>query len=544
MGVCKNIGFIIILNLLFIKTEAQTAMSMITRDWQKTQQLIDTTLNDQSNNIQTGSIDRSAGVYLLKKTNQRFQLYLLPIGFTVQSNSHHPSGINDGSMIPAAGLQTQVTTGFKLKSGNFSIQLQPEFVYAANPDFEGFPLYHYNFSWNSYYKYLNQSDIPEQFGSGIYQKVFAGQSNIKYSTQHWELGVSTENLWWGPGRRNSMIMSYNAPGFLHVSFNSVKSLKTKIGSFEWQLIGGQLTNSGIIPPQPNLVYDGHFVYQPKREENRYITGAVINWQPKWIPRLYLGTTRVTYLYPSDAKSVVDFLPIDGIVRTSAAKSGHKATLGSLFARYIMPSELAEVYFEYGRGDKAPDIFNSLVDKNYPKGFIFGLRKLFPLNPKGTFIQFATEITQLQLDDAKLLLDTTSTSWYTHPYVRHGFTNLGQSVGAGIGPGSNSQSLEISWLKGFNKIGLVFERVVRNNDFYYYNYQQSGDYNRHWIDLSTELMVQWQFKKIQISADAGIIRSINYEWFSMPPDQNPGSYFRGGWDLLNFHSQISIRYLLK
>jgi hypothetical protein len=33
---------------------------------------------------------------------------LLPITLTTQYNSHHPNGYNDGSFIPASGLQTQL----------------------------------------------------------------------------------------------------------------------------------------------------------------------------------------------------------------------------------------------------------------------------------------------------------------------------------------------------------------------------------------------------------------------------------------------------
>jgi hypothetical protein len=543
MGIRFKIGLIMILFIWVSNSEAQTAMGMINREWQRNQQLFDTTNPTKSYNIQTSEFENLEGFNLIKKSAGKIKFEILPVGITLQSNTHHPSGINDGSMIPAAGFQTQITGGIKLSSGRFSLQLQPEFVNAANPDFDGFPTFHYNFLWNRYYKYLNQSDLPEQFGSGAYQKIFAGQSSIKYSTKDWSVGISTENIWWGPGMQNSLMMSYNAPGFLHATFNSTKPFQTKMGAFEWQFIFGQLTNSGILPPDTNRVFEGHFIYQPKKEENRYITGAVIDWQPKWIKGLFLGATSVSYLYQSEAYRLADLLPVDGFIQSNTAKLAHKASLGSLFVRYAMPSELAEFYIEYGRSNKTPSIFNGIGDKLIPKGFIFGLRKLFQLHQKGTFIQIATEFAQLQLDDAKLLLDSNSTSWYTHPYVRQGYTNQGQSLGAGIGPGSNSQRLEVAWLRGFNKIGLVFERVVRNNDFYYYAYVPSGDFNRHWIDLSTTFVGQWQFKKIMIAANLGIIRSLNYEWFSMPPDQNSGSYFKGGWDVLNFHGQISIRYRL-
>ncbi len=538
-----KIGFFLILSIWISVSEAQTAVNNATRDWQRIQQLTDTAKSAASFTIQSGSTDPVEGWKLIKKSKIPFQLAILPFGITLQNNSDHPWGINDASMIPAAGFQTQVTAGIKISSGRFTLQIAPELVKANNPDFPGFPSFQYNFLWNRYYKYLNQSDLPQQFGTGVYQKIFAGQSSFRYSTNQLSVGISTENIWWGPGRRNALVMSTNAPGFLHATFNSVKPLETSIGSFEWQLIAGQLTSSGILPPDTNRVFNGHFVYQPKKEENRYISGVAINWQPKWIKGLWLGATSASYLYQSEAQRLADLLPLDGFIKTNKAKAGHKASLGSLYARYIMPQDLAEVYFEYGRTDKAPNILNVLTDQSYPKGFIFGLRKLFPLPHKGSFIQFATEFTQLQLDNANLLLDSNSTSWYTNAYVRQGFTNNGKTLGAGIGPGSNSQSAEISWIKGLNKIGLVFERVVRNNDYYYYAYTPSGDFNRHWIDLSTELVAQWKCKKLMIAANFAIIRSLNYEWFSMPSDNAAASYFKGGWDVLNYHGQISLRYQL-
>ncbi|MEQ1624907.1 MAG: capsule assembly Wzi family protein, partial [Sediminibacterium sp.] len=523
------------------KSMAQTAISLMARDWQRNLQLTDTLAPIQSMTIQAGNLDFNGSKKSLGKKPSKIKLDLLPLGLTLQNNSALPYGWNDGSMIPVKGLQTQVTGGFKFSVGKFSIQLQPEFVYAANEAFEGFPTKQDNFIWARHYKYLNQSDIPERFGTAPYQKFFAGQSSIRYSTNQWSIGISTENMWWGPGRKNALVMSYNAPGFLHYTFNSVKPLKTKIGHFEWQLMGGQLENSGMIPAETNRVYNGQFLYQPKKLEGRYIVGAILNWQPKWMPGLFMGATRVSYLYQSDATSMADYLPLDGIITTTSAKAGKKANFGSLFARYLMPKVHTEFYFEYGRNDKAPGIWNTIADNHYAKAYVFGLRKLFPIGIKGQSILFGLELTQMQLDEPSLILDSTSYSWYTHPQVRHGYTHQGQVIGAGIGPGSNSQTAEIAWIKGKKKIGLEFERVVRNNDFYYYAYQPSGDYNRHWVDIATKLNLQWDFKGFFISAHVGAIRSINYQWFLNPTNI---SYFKGGWDLLNLNGQLSINYTFK
>lgn len=42
-------------------------------------------------------------------------------------------------------------------------------------------------------------------------------------------------------------------------------------------------------------------------------------------------------------------------------------------------------------------------------------------------------------------------WYTHSQVLDGYTNRGQVLGAGIGPGSNLQSLDINWVKGLKRL---------------------------------------------------------------------------------------------
>ena len=63
---------------------------------------------------------------------------ILPFGLQQQFNSDHPYGWNDGPMIPAKGYQTMISGGIFVKYGPLSIQLMPEFVYAANPPFTSF----------------------------------------------------------------------------------------------------------------------------------------------------------------------------------------------------------------------------------------------------------------------------------------------------------------------------------------------------------------------------------------------------------------------
>ena len=276
-------------------------------------------------------------------------------------------------MIPAAGYQAYFSAGLFAKMGHLSIQLQPEIVWAQNPSFETFRIENYDPVWANYYQWLNRSDIPERFGDQSYKKVFGGQSSIRYNAENISVGISTENLWWGPGRRNALVMSNNAPGFLHATINSIKPIETKIGSFEGQMIAGKLSNSGIIPPESNRTNNGVILYEPKNNEDRFIAGMVLSWQPRWIKGLFLGFAKTSYLYQSDISGIADILPLEGLVVSDAEKQHKKASLGSVFLRYVLFEEQAEIYGEYGRSDRSASFINLFTDKDYPRGYVIGMR---------------------------------------------------------------------------------------------------------------------------------------------------------------------------
>jgi hypothetical protein len=87
--------------------------------------------------------------------------------------------------------------------------------------------------------------MPERFGEKAYKKSLFGQSSIRLNYQGLSLGLSSENIWWGPSVRNSIMMSNQAQGFNHITFNTTKPVKTLIGNFEWQVVTGRLEASGF-----------------------------------------------------------------------------------------------------------------------------------------------------------------------------------------------------------------------------------------------------------------------------------------------------------
>jgi hypothetical protein len=180
----------------------------------------------------------------------------------------------------------------------------------------------------------------------------------------------------------------------------------------------------------------------------------------------------------------------------------------------------------------------LATNAFRRAYIAGFRKLFPTK-NNAHILFASELTQMQAQTGDFIRNPDS--WYSHEYIQQGYTNKGRSIGAGIGPGSNSQTVEISWVKGLKRIGLQFERIRYNSDFYYYAFEYTQDFRRHWIDLSTNLKLDWHFKNIYLSGQFGLIRSYNYKWLIIQVD--PNNFFAPGNEILNVAGKLSIRYLL-
>lgn len=541
-----KISLLFIFSFLLISLlKAQENISDISLiDFKRIEQLLDSNhLPDRSFLIRSSSQLWNPNWIKINKSKKGVQVNLLDVGYTLQSNSNLPFGGNDGTLYPSVGIQQRSTIGVKIQWKGFVLHLQPEFVAVENADPIKFVTDFDTAYWPKFYLYdVNKIDNFNRFGTTSFNKIFAGQSSFSYNTQNLSMGISTENLWWGPGIRNSLILTNNAPGFLHVSFNTLKPIKTKLGKIEFQAIYGLLENVNTEAPDNEIIRTINAgLIATKSAIDRSIFGGIVDWNPKWTPHLHIGFAAATYDYRSAVKATASPL-----VLPSENKEG-SATLGSVFFRYAMPKEHSEVYLEYGRSDKFAHPFNIIGD-TIPTGYIAGFRKFFQKPGNKAGILFGIEITQLQLPDARLIFNSPNlsdlpktNSWYTHPFITQGYTNKGQVMGASIGSGSNSESIYISWIKGLNKIGVSAERIAHNNDFYYYRYFSGnvglGAQNRYWADWNFGLHFQWNFKQLILSGSYVHTTALNYRWVKVDGSfDGPSSS-----DKLNDYLSMSIAY---
>jgi len=443
--------------------------------------------------------------------SKEFITKTLPISLIQQYNSFAPYGWNDGSMIPAKGYQTQLTAGLYAQYGILSMQLKPEFVYAANPEFDIFPESEASSARivNAYY--LNYTDLPAPYGDKSISKLFWGQSNISVAINKFSIGISTENLWWGPGNRNSLIMSNNASGFLHFTLNTRQPINTFIGSFEGQIISGKLEGSGLTSPKSQFIIDGVDYELPKNDDWRYINGLSINYHPKWVPGLFVGLNRTIQVYREDmGNSFSDYMPIfDAFQKKNLSNEDAKNRdqLASLFFRWVMKESKFEFYGESGWNDHSATIWDLFDSPEHSRSYLFGFSKLFTLNKtKNNYLKVNFESTHLEQSADRLVRP--AGAWYLHGIVRQGYTNKGEVLGAGIGPGSNLQTLDLSIWEKDKVWGVQIERFAHNMDFYYDAYT---DYDHKWVDLALNTYAYRKFGQLGVQAKLNFAQMRNYQY---------------------------------
>jgi len=500
---------------------------------------------------------------VLSFLNGNGKLKILPVDFNINYSSHHPYNRNNGSMITNRGYQQLISAGLYFELGPLSIQLKPENIYAENRDYDGFWEGHYDVIWARRYILWNRIDMPERFGEEAYKKTTFGQSSIRLNYRSLSLGVSSENIWWGPSVRNGIMMSNNAQGFNHITFNTRRPIKTAIGNFEFQLVTGRLEPSGFNPPNTDRTYAGTKLFVPKINQNgrtgdwRFFQGYSFTYSPKWISGLHLGLIRWTQMYgsmfegnywwisedPRYKGASVGWFPIfNNFLRKNDKiqpfeRETDQAAAG--FFRWIWEDSKTEIYGEFSHNDSKVNLRDLLLDSDHSRAVTLGIRKLFDSKKDNSQYEFLWEWTQMEQTASRLIRN--AGSWYMHSRVYHGYTNNGEVIGAGIGPGSNSQYFSIAKLGENQRLGGALEIIDQDNDFYYMAFEDNNDFRRYWKDFNFHLFYEKKFKDFWASFNIMYSRSLNYQWELVNDSNLP--FYQPGRDVDNFHVSINLTYLI-
>jgi hypothetical protein len=423
-------------------------------------------------------------------------LRILPTQFTFKNNTHHPYGWNDEAMLAAKGVQTVISAGVYSRYGPVSIQFQPQWVRSQNAQFET------NASYGSTV-------------SGLQEKFTLGQSSALLHFGGFATGLSTQNLWWGPGQYSSLLLSNNAPGFRHYTLQTTQPLCLPIGSFEGQLVAGRLDEDSAFTKG---LYE-NFLLQPRTftDQWRYFNALVVTFQPSFFKNFHLGATRAFQVYKKDFQAlrgrlIQRFLP----VVTNIFKEKGDDPLGgasrdqqiTLFSRWVFPNDHTEFYFEYGWNDHKSNLRDLALSPYHSSAYIFGIKKLSFLGQNKVF-EYSFEYCHLA-QPVDYLLRNQGGGWYYHGGVLQGLTNDRQILGSGSGMGNNTLVSKFTWCSGFSRLGISFQHI-QHDPMGQATLTPLQLRDIFWNEWAYGLNGRYRIGRFMLSADLQFTRSFNYAW---------------------------------
>jgi Capsule assembly protein Wzi len=393
----------------------------------------------------------------LQGTPGRWRATLVAPQFLAVTNSSLPFSQNNGALWAGRGLSTRTLTGVRLERGNLRIILAPEFILSANANWPLFQDYYhppvpagYSPFYFPYYVGQFTIDQPMRFGDRAIHRIDLGQTSILTSIRSMEVGFSNENEWWGPGIRNAIVLSNNAPGFPHLFVRTAHPVATRLGDIEMRWLVGGLTESAYFDTIST-------------NNSRSLSAIAASLQTKWDPNLSFGVARSVY---GTETGGAQFLGrwFDVFARTHRDVPDTTRTqrdqLFTLFSRWVFPADGVEIYGEWGRTQLRPSLRDFLIAPNHTQGYTLGLQWRGANWREGSF-RVQTEITQLE--QSATFRDEPLGSWYTSTRVIQGYTNRGEMLGASIGPGASSQWLALDYLKPGWQLGAFVGRIRWNQD---------------------------------------------------------------------------------
>jgi len=386
--------------------------------------------------------------------------------FLAIGNSSIPFSMNDGAMWAGRGWNESVRAGVHAEVGRVSVTLAPELLASENLGYEmpppevTLPLPPGRSPFSSPWHIRPYSiDLPLRFGDLPVWRLEPGQTTRTVDAGRVAVGLSSEQEWWGPGIRNALVLSNNAPGIPRLFLRTTRPLETSIGKIEIRWFAGGLTESRFFDRDPT-------------NNLRSIAGIGLAWTTRWKPNLTVGFARTVYAPVGSWDRIP--LRLFAVFRTwglswSAPPSDSTQIPGrdqvySIFGRWVFPQDGLEAYFEWARTTFPSSVRDLVLAPDHTRAYTVGLQWSRPVRTKRAAVRVAAEATNLE--KSLTYTDRPLATFYTSRRVIQGYTQQGQVIGAAIGPGSSSQWLSVDYLAPRWRVAAFAGRIRWDDDALY------------------------------------------------------------------------------
>ena len=385
-------------------------------------------------------------------------------------NSSFPRDYNNGMLWAGRGVSWQLGAGGEARWRWFSGALAPELAWQQNADFETQNVIAAGHSRFIYPGIAPLIDWPQRFGEEAFWTVEPGQSYVRADAFGAAIGVSAENLWWGPAVQYPILLGSTAAGFPHVFAGTSEALATPIGSFDAELIWGRLVESDHFDDDAG-------------NDRRQIAGLRLEYAPRWVPGLTVGFARI-----ANASESAEGLDLSDVLRgilqgPLANRFGQVPgnSIAGVTARLVLPRSGLEIYVDWARDDQSLDVYDLLAQPEHSRGYALGMQKVIVF-PESWLLLYGEHAT-VETSAATFRSGRGETSFYAHGIVRQGHTHRGQLLAAGFGPGSDGQRVGGDLFTRRGMIGGYVERIGHDDNAYYRTWSPLYGFVAHDIEVA-------------------------------------------------------------
>lgn len=424
-------------------------------------------------------------------------LEIEPINTFFSYNSEYPHGFNDTSLWQGVGGNGYLQAGISGKFKKVTIILSPVFTISQNNEYETMPAD--DFFDSEYAYFLKNIDLPQRFGAEMYKQLSWGQSEVRYKNDFIQIGFGYQNLWLGPSTQNPILLSNSANGFPKIDIGLKDSFQY-IGAIDVKAFWGRLTESVFFN---NIESDNH----------NFISGLFLCYSPAFIPGFTLGLNRVK-LTPWENLSFSEVLSIFDPESDSKYGRDSSDQRASITGEWKYRDAGFRGYFEWARNDYSPGLRdNILLEPSHSQAFTIGFEQVL-VNRLSHILSMNAEITQLiHTRDYEIGLGMGQTGFYTHHIITQGYTNEGQMLGAGIGPGAESQYLGVQYFNSKGSILFFIRRLSRNKDYIYGDPDRiTGDLLKLNVELTGGVRVLYFIlPDLHLTSEINLSRNLNWNY---------------------------------
>lgn len=440
------------------------------------------------------------------------------LSFLSAVNYTTPWSYNDGPIWRGKGNNVAITAGVNYVTDHFIVRFNPILTYAQNKPYAIPPVAGDKSEFS--YPLAFRLDYVQRYGNDAFTKLYPGQSEIRFIVKKMTVGLSTQNMSWGPSKRNPILMSKQAAGFPHIDLGTFVPVSTKIGTIEGKSYWGLLSESDYFDDNSD-------------NDRRLFGGLVLAYRPSFLKSLNVGITRSLYRN-FEGVGVSDFFaqfitldnsldePVGGAITNDSYDQ-----MASVFASWVFPEQGFEAYFEFAKNDFPGNFLEFVRYPDRARAYTFGFQKL--VDVKENVLKIGYEGTVLSANQIKSITGRGNPTYYVHFLIPQGYTHDGQIIGAGIGPGSNSNWVGFQFYTPNSSFGLEAERIRFNDDYLINTY---GGQNPAPVEYQLNYVASAVHHLSQFSFQGRLIYSRHSNLYT--DDE------RGG-ETLNFHVNIDYRF---